>query len=1212
MTKNQNNLLKIITILGSVGIISGCNGGSATSGGGNNPNPQPPGPNSNEVKVPISQQVGTPVSIHVKSQFSATKSLQNRKLFSLGSDSCLTIVETQGKNYTTEVNSGQFWSTAKVNFEIKNTCSSPTSITNQVVLVEGMSLDGTPVKSFGEVSQSGSGPYMAIKHEGNEIILNTPECSGQWCDWAQLPANSSKKFTIINTADKPINSVKIKSISLSGVAPQPSPKPEPDPVDKTGSFTLNVDASSLKDKCVSASNCSATINIGSPSGQTALDSITFNPAESQSIERIYSNLLPGSYTLQVVNSNLPKGSEFNYGDGNGTINVDAGSTAKAQINFKYSEVPDIADVKLSIAGLGNDLSKFVTITSIEADITNEKTGKVYKTTVPLSGSIELNGLNADDTYTIKTQSIANPEAGLFYKGVNLTGVKFGTGENSKSLTFTKVVKSPNEISFNVTGLETGSALTVLLADSGEINNDFYIYTPAKNVNDKSVLKFVDGTVAINIAPPTGYKFSNDYQKVINGSTTVSLALQKDDVKPDVSDKVSATYWALWGSNTSYSIDGSNYVSKSVDAQNIDPSYNFIIASFIITDPNGNYVLAVGDPGKENPTVYYTDAQIIDMVNKVKAQNRKIIISLGGEHFSLAMTTPEDKVKFVEQVKKIIDKYGFEGIDLDLEQGVVSKANPELLAQAVNEVTNYYRNKGQDFELTLAPEWGHVTPMRWGCGQWGSGDYSSTFYIRLIKAIGVNNISYVMPQTYNQGPSNGVCDSAGEKVTPKQMDKFLAAIAWSITTEAGHKLNTSGTNGDLMPIIPPSKFIIGIPATLGAAGANDAYVATPAQIASSWNILVNTYGIAPSGYFTWAADWDATPYSNNNYNFKHNEWDTGRAIYQAINSKNPPKPSPTDNPPKPDPAPVNGQQIVGYWGSWSTGWGDANTLGIANIPSYVSRVLVSFVQPSCIHTPGKLDCGLQFSMDMAAVRGAIDNAHKKNPNQKFLLSIGGANYPFSQQMTQENANSLVALMTEMGADGLDLDYETQPRCTGLDTAQIKCNTDEEVVKTITLLKNALPKGKMLTAATWSVGAYGNDKFPVSKFLPQSDYAGMFINPLKQVGSSLDEIYVMSYDAGNVSNTGYNPKEAFTAYADLFPKNKVFLGLEIPNEAWGGNILSVADGLNYSNYVASNGGGGVMLWSINKISNVNGETANDYLKPICQIYKLSNCDKDIPLK
>lgn len=1232
---NKNKMLKIITVFGSVGLIAGCN--SAPSGSGGNKAPNPPSPNSNEIKVPISQQVGTPISIHAKSQFSATKSIQERSLFSVGSDNCLKIVETNGKTYTSEITSSPYWSTAKINFEIQNTCSSPTSVTNASVIVDGFNIDGVPVKTFGEISQSGSGPYMAIKHEGNEIILNTPECSS-WCDWAQLPANSSKKFTITNTFGSAISSVNVKSIAFNGAKPpQPSPEPTPEPVDKTGGFTLNIDASALKDKCVSAKNCSATINVGVPSGQSELDSITFNPAESQSIERVYSNLLPGNYTLQVNNGNLPKGTEFNYGDGNGTINVAAGSKSQAQVNFKYSEIAEISNINFSVSGI-SDLSKFVSINSVEADITDETSGKVYKTTLPLNGNVSLNGIPTQHTYTIKTQSIGNPEEGIFYEGANLTGVKFNAGDNTKALTFKKVTKAPNQITFNVSGLEAGNNLSVILADSGDINKGFYVYTPAKNISDKSVLKFVDGAVAINVETPSGYKLNSDYQKVISGSATINLSLTKDDAPPVVSDKISATYWALWGSNTSYPIDGNNYVSKPVNAQDIDKSYNLIIASFIVTDPNGNYILAVGDPGKENSPKYYTDAQIIDMVNKVKEQKRKIIISLGGEHFTLAMKTPEDKTKFVQQVKKIVDQYGFEGIDLDLEQGVVGSADPELLAQAVNEVTNYYRNKGQDFVLTMAPEWGHITPMRWGCGQWASGDYSSTFYIRLVKAIGVNNITYVMPQTYNQGPGNGVCDNKGNKVVPAQMDKFLASMAWAVTTEAGYKVNTTGTNGDKMPIIPPSKFILGIPATLGAAGSNDAYVATPAQISSTWNILVNDYGVAPSGFFTWAADWDATPYENSKYNFKHNPWDTGRAIYQAINSKAPPKPEPEqcsinttfeadnscfcqyhpadskcggDVPPGPNPNP-NGQQIVGYWASWSTTWGDANTIGVANIPSYVSRVLISFVQPSCVHSAGKLDCGLQFSMDMATVRGAIDNAHKKNPNQKFLLSIGGANYPFSQSMTQQNADSLVALMTEIGADGLDVDYETQPNCTGLDTAQLKCNTDAEVVHILNLLRNTLPKDKMLTAATWSVGAYGNDKFPVSKYLPISNYAGMFVNPLKQAGNKLDEIYIMSYDAGNVSNTGYNPKEAFTAYSDLFPKQKVFLGLEIPNEAWGDNILTVSQGLDYANYVATQGGGGVMLWSLNKLSNVNGENANDYLKPICNSYGFSNCAKDIPIK
>lgn len=323
----------------------------------------------------------------------------------------------------------------------------------------------------------------------------------------------------------------------------------------------------------------------------------------------------------------------------------------------------------------------------------------------------------------------------------------------------------------------------------------------------------------------------------------------------------------------------------------------------------------------------------------------------------------------------------------------------------------------------------------------------------------------------------------------------------------------------------------------------------------------------------------------------------------------PSPRPTASPePDPSPIPPTGQGIVGYYASWSAAYTEKPAEhSLANVPPYITRVLISFVQPSCDRKKGTnaFGCGLDFSMPIATVRDAIKLAHQKNPNQKFLLSVGGATYPFGT-VTQENVDSIIGLMNDMGADGIDIDYENQPICSGMNTEQLSCNTDKDVEDIITMFRASLPKDKMLTAATWSVGAYGNDKFPTTTYLPLSGYSGLFVNPLKKVGGKLNEVYIMSYDAGNTSTTGYNPKQALLAYADIYPIDRLYLGLEVPNEAWGGNVLTVSQGLDYANYVKEHKAAGVMIWSLHKPA-PTGETANDYMQPICRGYGLSGCNQ-----
>ena len=154
-------------------------------------------------------------------------------------------------------------------------------------------------------------------------------------------------------------------------------------------------------------------------------------------------------------------------------------------------------------------------------------------------------------------------------------------------------------------------------------------------------------------------------------------------------------------------------------------------------------------------------------------------------------------------------------------------------------------------------------------------------------MGVNNFTYIWPQTYNQGPANGVSgpenDATGypAKVTTQDgMDNFLSALAWAASTDAGYK-----ANGSIGVIIPPDKLALGIPATEGAAGGEMTYIATPELIQSAWSkILSNNDRIA--GFMNWSVDWDALNITDGMLTpgYTHTEWATGIAVQNALENK----------------------------------------------------------------------------------------------------------------------------------------------------------------------------------------------------------------------------------------------------------------------------------------------------------------------------------------
>ena len=345
------------------------------------------------------------------------------------------------------------------------------------------------------------------------------------------------------------------------------------------------------------------------------------------------------------------------------------------------------------------------------------------------------------------------------------------------------------------------------------------------------------------------------------------------------NKINATYWSVWGGNTSYNVDGRQIRSTPVDMDKIDPSYNVIITAFIVTDESGNYQLAYKNPGSTAPS-FYTPEEVKSFINKTKAQGRKVIVSLGGQYFDMKMSTSEDVNFFVSQMKTIIDEYGFEGIDLDLEHNSLSTIDPELLANAVTQVVNNYRVNGENFWLTAAPEWGFIIPYSYGSGQWASHSLEGDFFVKIINDIGIDNFDYIWPQTYNQGPANGVTGPNGDKVSPSNgMDKFLSAMAWGITTQEGY-----AANGNMGVFIPSDKLCLGIPATEGAAGGAMTYVATPELIKSAWNLMLEHGGLV-SGFMNWSVDWDAANIADGDLSdgYIHPSWSTGRAIAETLGS-----------------------------------------------------------------------------------------------------------------------------------------------------------------------------------------------------------------------------------------------------------------------------------------------------------------------------------------
>ncbi|MFI7008977.1 chitinase [Streptomyces sp. NPDC050145] len=219
--------------------------------------------------------------------------------------------------------------------------------------------------------------------------------------------------------------------------------------------------------------------------------------------------------------------------------------------------------------------------------------------------------------------------------------------------------------------------------------------------------------------------------------------------------------------------------------------------------------------------YTEDAFKADIKAK-QAAGKSVVISIGGQNGTVAVNDADSAANFARSVTSLMTEYGFDGVDIDLENGL----NSTYMAQALKTIA---ADAGSGFVLTMAPQ---TIDM-----QSPSGEYFKT-------ALAVKDIlTVVNMQYYNSGSMLG-CDG---KVYSQGTVDFLTALA-CVQLEGG---------------LDPSQVGIGVPASVNAAGGgyvspgvvNDALdCLTKATNCGSFNPPRTYPGLR--GAMTWSTNWDA--------------------------------------------------------------------------------------------------------------------------------------------------------------------------------------------------------------------------------------------------------------------------------------------------------------------------------------------------------------------
>ena len=307
--------------------------------------------------------------------------------------------------------------------------------------------------------------------------------------------------------------------------------------------------------------------------------------------------------------------------------------------------------------------------------------------------------------------------------------------------------------------------------------------------------------------------------------------------------------------------------------------------------------------------------------------------------------------------------------------------------------------------------------------------------------------------------------------------------------------------------------------------------------------------------------------------------------------------------------ADGRPFVAYHASWyEPPATSAEQTTLARLPRYISIVMLGFARPDTAYDGGDdlAPTGLQYPFSRMLLGQAISALKKKNPETKVLVAVGGSGYPGWDRL---NEAALVSLVRDIGADGIDVDFEPRdPDCRRNAEGQITCSSDAQWRDYVSRIRKVLPRPYMVTVPGWSVGAYGEGRF--INALPKSPWTGIMLPLLRSAEArDIDLVSIMAYDAG----PSFSPIEALKAYRSYWP-GPLALGIPVMPPTHGEARLSARAAQTLMQDVAANPRAGAMLYALREtppghISPDNPDAAM-LARAICLGLGLSGCDEPVP--
>lgn len=285
-------------------------------------------------------------------------------------------------------------------------------------------------------------------------------------------------------------------------------------------------------------------------------------------------------------------------------------------------------------------------------------------------------------------------------------------------------------------------------------------------------------------------------------------------------KILMGFWHNWPAGPSDGYQRGQFAN--ITLENVPKEYNVVAVAFMT--------------GSGIPTFKpfnVSDAEFRRQVGVLNSQGRAVLISLGGADAHIELRAGQEQ-PLANEIIRLVETYGFDGLDIDLEQSAIDfAANKTVLPAALKLVKDHYAGQGKHFIISMAPEFPYLTT---------SGKYVG--YLQALEGY----YDFIAPQFYNQGGDGIWVPEANNgngawiaQNNDAMKEDFLYYLTESLVT---------GTRG--FTKIPADKFVIGLPSNVDAAATG--YVIDKTVVGNAMKRLA-VKGHPIKGLMTWSVNWD---------------------------------------------------------------------------------------------------------------------------------------------------------------------------------------------------------------------------------------------------------------------------------------------------------------------------------------------------------------------